>query len=92
MLGLYRGVRGVYRITMGPGVGLRVPELVDRTDAATIEATVTVDGDLILLQDGELSLVRAGELRPLTLPPGAPRPAGPLLWSAPSLGPSGSAS
>ena len=92
VLGLYRGVRGVYRITMGPGVGLRVPELVDRTDAATIEATVTVDGDLILLQDGELSLVRAGELRPLMLPPGAPRPAGPLLWSAPSLGPSGSAS
>jgi len=92
VLGLYRGVRGVYRITMGPGVGLRVPELVDRTDAATIEATVTVDGDLILLQDGELSLVRTGELRPLTLPPGAPRPAGPLLWSAPSLGPSGSAS
>ncbi|MDP9300923.1 MAG: hypothetical protein M3P10_08640 [Actinomycetota bacterium] len=92
VLGLYRGVRGVYRITMAPGIGLRVPELLDRTDAATIEATVTSDGDLILLQDGELSTVRAGELRPLTLPPGAPRPAGPLLWSAPSLVPSGSAS
>jgi len=92
VLGLYRGVRGVYRITIGRGVGLRVPELVDRTDAATIEATVTAAGDLILLQDGELSFVRTGELRPLTLPPGAPRPAGPLLWSAPSLGPSGSAS
>jgi hypothetical protein len=92
VLGLYRGVRGVYRITMGPGVGLRVPELVDRTDAATIEATVTAAGDLILLQDGELSFVRAGELRPLTLPPGAPRPSGPLLWSAPSPGPSGSPS
>jgi len=92
VLGLYRGVRGVYRITMGPGVGLRVPELVDQTDAATIEATVTAGGDLILLQDGELSFVRARELRPLTLPPGAPHPAGPLLWSPSSLDPSGSAS
>ena len=92
VLGLYRGVRGVYRITMAPGVGLRAPELIDRTDAATIEATVTAEGDLILVQDGELSFVRAGELRPLTLPLGAPRPAGPLLWSAPSLGPSGSPS
>ena len=87
VLGLYRGVRGVYRITMAPGVGLRVPELVDQTDAVTIEATVTAGGDLILLQDGELSVVRARELRPLTLPPGAPRPAGPLLWSSSSLDP-----
>jgi len=92
VLGLYRGVRGVYRITMGPGVGLRVPELVDRTYAATIEATVTAAGDLILSRDGELSFVRAGELRPLTLPPGAPHPAGPLLWSESSPHPSGSAS
>jgi hypothetical protein len=92
VLGVYRGVRGVYRITMGPGIGLRVPELVERTDAATIEATVTAAGDLILVQDGELSYVRAGVLRPLPLPPGAPRPAGPLLWSAPSPGPSGPAS
>ena len=92
VLGLYRGVRGVYRITMAPGVGLRVPELVERTDAARVEATATADGDLILLQDGELSTVRGGVLRPLTLPPGAPRPAGPLLWSAPSPGASGSAS
>jgi hypothetical protein len=92
VLGVYRGVRGVYRITMGPGIGLRVPELVERTDAATIEATVTAAGDLILSQNGELSFVRAGELRPLPLPPGAPRPAGPMLWSAPSPGPSGLAS
>jgi hypothetical protein len=92
VLGHYRGVRGVYRITMGPGVGLRAPELVDQTDAATIEATVTATGDLILSQDGQLSFVRAGEVRPLTLPPGAPRPAGPLLWSPPLLGGSVSAS
>jgi len=86
VLGRYRGVRGVYRITMAPGVGVRAPELVDQTDAATIEATVTAAGDLILLQDGQLSFVRAGEVRSLTLPPGAPRPAGPLLWSPPLPG------
>lgn len=92
VLGRYRGIRGVYRITMAPGVGLRVPELVDRTDAATVEATVTADGSLILLQDGELSSVRAGVVSRLTLPPGAPRPAGPLLWTASSTDAPGSAS
>ncbi len=92
VLGRYRGIRGVYRITMAPGIGLRVPELVDRTEAATVEATVTADGSLILLQDGQLSSVRAGVVSPLTLPPGAPRPAGPLLWTASSSGVTGSAS
>ena len=86
MLGRYRGIRGVYRITMAPGVGLRVPELVDRTEVATVEATVTADDSLILLQGGRLSSVRAGVVSPLTLPPGAPRPAGPLLWTASSSG------
>ena len=89
VLGSYRGVRGVYRITMAPGIGLRVPELVDRTDAATVEATVTTAGDLILEQDGELSDVQTHEVRSLTLPPGAPRPAGPLVWNSSSFVPSG---
>jgi hypothetical protein len=92
VLGRYRGIRGVYRITMAPGIGLRVPELVDRTEASTVEATVTADGSLILLHDGELSFARAGVVSPLTLPPGAPRPAGPTLWTASSSGATGSAS
>jgi hypothetical protein len=45
-----------------------------------------------MLQYGQLSSVRAGEVSPLTLPPGAPRPAGPLLWTASSSGDTGSAS
>jgi hypothetical protein len=92
VLGRYRGIRGVYRITMAPGIGLRVPELVDRTEAATVEATVTADGSLILLQHGELSSIRAGVVAPLTLPRGAPRPVGPLLWTASSSGGAGAAS
>jgi hypothetical protein len=92
VLGRYRGIRGVYRITMAPGVGLRIPELVERTEAATVEATITADDSLILQQDGQLSSVRAGVVSPLTLPPGAPRPAGPLLWTASSSGVTGSAS
>jgi hypothetical protein len=92
VLGRYRGIRGVYRIMMAPGVGLRVPELVDRTEAATVEATVTADGSLILLQHGELSSIRGGVVSPLTLPRGAPRPAGPLLWTASSYDVTGSAS
>ena len=50
------------------------------------------EGSLILLQYGQLSSVRAGGVSPLTLPPGAPRPAGPLLWTASSSGATGSAS
>ena len=92
VLGRYRGIRGVYRITMAPGVGLRVPELVDRTEAVTVEATATADGSLILLQGGQLSSARAGVVSPLTLPPGAPRPDGPLLWTASSSGATGSTS
>jgi hypothetical protein len=92
VLGRYRSIRGVYRITMAPGIGLRVPELVDRTEAATVEATVTADGSLILLQHGELSSIRAGVVSPLTLPQGAPRPVGPLLWTASSYEVTGSAS
>jgi hypothetical protein len=92
VLGRYRGIRGVYRITMAPGVGLRIPELVDRTEAVIVEATATADGSLILLQGGQLSSARAGVVSPLTLPPGAPRPAGPLLWTASSSGATGSMS
>jgi hypothetical protein len=77
---------------MAPGVGLRVPELVDRTEAVTVEATATADGSLILLQGGQLSSARAGVVSPLTLPPGAPRPDGPLLWTASSSGATGSTS
>ncbi len=67
MLGRYRGIRGVYRLTMALGIGLRVPDLVDRTEAAAV-------------------------VSPLTLPPGAPRLAGPLLSTASSSGATGSAS
>jgi hypothetical protein len=50
------------------------------------------EGSLILLQYGQLSSVRAGGVSPLTLPPGAPRPAGPLPRTASSSGDTGSAS
>ena len=50
------------------------------------------EGSLILLQDGELSSVQAGVVSSITLPPEAPRPAGPLLWTVSSSGVTGSAS
>ena len=82
VLGLYRGVRGVYRITMGPGSVCRCPKLVDRTDAAHDRATVTgrrrpdpLAGRRVLVRPG-------GRTSPAHVAAGAPRPTGPLLWSA----------
>ncbi len=89
VLGSYGGIRGVYRVTMGPGVALREPELITETDASSVEATVTNRDELFLLLDGQLSYVHDGRLEPLRLPPGAPSPAGPMLWTgsvAPSSG------
>jgi len=89
LLGSYEGVRGVYRITIAPGVGLRVPELVEQTEAASVDATVTSDGDLFLLLDGRLWFDHADRIAPITLPAGAPAPAGPLLWVPPGGAASG---
>jgi len=83
ILGSYGGVRGVYRVTIAPGVNLRVPELVQQTDAEMVDATVTNTGDLFLLVDGRLSYEHGDPLVPLTLPAGAPEPAGPMLWVPP---------
>jgi hypothetical protein len=89
ILGSYGGVRGVYRVTMGPGVPLREPELVTETGASSVEATATSRGDLILLMDGRLSYAHDGRISSLPLPPGAPNPAGPMLWTADATATSG---
>jgi hypothetical protein len=89
ILGSYGGVRGVYRVTIAPGVNLRVPELVQETDALTVDATVTNTGDLFLLLDGRLAYEHGEEVEALRLPPGAPEPAGPMLWVPPGGAASG---
>jgi hypothetical protein len=81
VLGSSGGVRGVYRIAMGSGVALPEPELVTQTDATSVEATATSQGELILSLDGQLSYERDGPLVSLRLPDNAPNPAGPLLWT-----------
>jgi hypothetical protein len=89
ILGSYGGVRGVYRVTLGPGVNLRVPELVHETDAETVDATVTNVGDLFLLLDDRLTYEHGEEVEALQLPAGAPEPAGPMLWVPPGGAASG---
>jgi hypothetical protein len=83
LVGSYGGVRGVYRVTIAPGVGLRKPELIERTDATAVDATVTSDGDVFLLLDGQLSLQHGDAVAPVELPAGAQPPVGPMLWVAP---------
>jgi hypothetical protein len=62
---------------------LRKPDLVERTDATSAEATVTVDGDVFMLLDGQLSLEHGEDVAPVALPAGAPPLVGPMLWVAP---------
>jgi hypothetical protein len=89
LLASYADVRGIYRVTIAPGVGLRKPDLIERTEADSVQATVTSDGDVFLLLDGQLALEHGDVVDPVELPPGAPSPAGPLLWVAPGGATSG---
>jgi hypothetical protein len=80
VLGTIGGVRGVYRVTVGPRARPRSPALVFPTDATDVSASPTAMGDLYVAADGSVSLIQGGEVRPLPNPEGAPPPTGPLLW------------
>jgi hypothetical protein len=89
LVATYDDVRGIYRVTIAPGVGLRKPDLIEQTDATSAEATATVDGDVFLLLDGQLWLEQGDRVAPVDLPEGAPPPVGPMLWVAPGGATSG---
>ena len=89
LVATYDDVRGIYRVTIAPGVGLRKPDLIEQTDATSAEATATVDGEVFLLLDGQLWLEQGDRVAPVDLPEGAPPPVGPMLWVAPGGATSG---
>ena len=80
VLGTYRGVHGIFQVSIGPHARGREPQLVLSTNAIDVQAAPTADGDLYLATDGTISLFRDGQTRPIAAPVGAPSPVGPLLW------------
>jgi hypothetical protein len=76
VLGSVRGVRGVYQLTAGPALGLR---LVEKTSARYVEATATPDG-VYVVTDGNVRRWVDGTLTAVPLPVGMPTPEGPILW------------
>jgi hypothetical protein len=81
VLGSIGGVHGVYALTVGPRPQPGTPSLVFGTSTTSVVASITVANDLYVLSEGTVRFVHEGEVTSvLSLPPGAPEPAGPLLW------------
>jgi len=81
VLGAVGGVAGVYAVTVGPRPEPGTPALIFGTHSRHVAASITSTNDLFLLVDGIVRYVHDGSLEnALPPPPGAPVPAGPLLW------------
>jgi hypothetical protein len=81
VLGSIGGVHGVFALTVGPRPQPGTPSLVFGTTSTSVAASITVTNDLYVLADGTVRFVHEGEVTSvLSPPPGAPEPAGPLLW------------
>jgi hypothetical protein len=80
-LGSAGGVRGVFAVTVGPRPEPSAPSLVFGTQSQDVTGSITSTNDLFLLVDGIVRYVHDGALgAEMPPPPGAPAPAGPLLW------------
>jgi len=81
VLGSIGGVNGVFAVTVGPRPQPGTPSLVFGTSSASVVASITVTNDLYVAADGTVRFVHEGEVTwVLSPPPGAPEPAGALLW------------
>lgn len=81
VLGSIGGVDGVFALTVGPRPQPGAPRLVFGTSSTTVAASITSTNDLYVVADGTVRFVHEGEVTSvLSPPPGAPEPAGPLLW------------
>jgi hypothetical protein len=81
VLGAIGGVHGVFALTVGPRPVPGTPTLVLGTSSTSVVASITVTNDLYVLSEGSVRFVHEGQVTSvLSLPRGAPEPAGPLLW------------
>jgi hypothetical protein len=81
VLGSIGGVTGVFALAVGPRPRPGTPSLVFGTSAPIVAASITVTNDLYVAAEGTVRFVHEGEVTSvLSPPPGAPEPAGALLW------------
>lgn len=80
VFGIYDNAQGIFRVTVGPQPRPRPPVLLLATNAIDIQASATAGGDVYVATDGALSLVHGDLAEPVSTPPGAPAPVGPVLW------------
>jgi hypothetical protein len=77
--GRLAGRLGLYEIAAGPGRRTDPPRWVGPIQGASW-ASFADDGLAFVWTDDRLFLTRGGGLEPLSIPDGAPRPDGPMVW------------
>jgi hypothetical protein len=82
VFGTYENAQGIFRVTVGPQPRPRPPVLLLATNAIDLQLSATAGGDLYVSTDGAISLVHGDLVEPVSAPPGAPQPVGPVLWVA----------
>ena len=82
VFGIYDNAQGIFRVTVGPQPRPRPPVLLLATNAVDLQLSATAGGDLYVATDGAVSLVHGDLVDPVSAPPGAPAPVGPVLWVA----------
>jgi len=82
VFGIYDNAQGIFRVTVGPQPRPRPPVLLLATNAIDLQLSATAGGDLYVATDGAVSLVHGDLVEPVSAPPGAPAPVGPVLWVA----------
>ena len=79
VVGSYQDRTGLFEIEAGPSRTLPVPRYLGPIHGV-MWASYADDGSAFVASEGAISLVDATGMVPLPLPPGAPRPDGPIVW------------
>jgi hypothetical protein len=80
VLGILGGRRGVYKVPVAPIERPLRPELLFAVTNDEAELVETFDGRVIIAQGGSFVVSDDGVVAPLSRPPGAPAPDGPMVW------------
>ena len=81
-LGSAGALTGFFRLDAAPPQGDTQPAVYIGPAAGDAEALYTGVGTRVIFSDGRFSRVYDGSSAPLSLPPGAPLPTGPMVWVA----------
>jgi hypothetical protein len=79
VVGSYQDRTGLFEIEAGPSRTLSAPRYLEPIKGV-MWASYADDGRAFVAAEGTISVVEATGMAPLPLPPGAPRPDGPIVW------------